>query len=108
MQCVFAILRAARTGFQCAVYCLRDRSDRHKRAACVAIALGPIRIKLEQSLKGVGRFLVAAAIAEQPDRKVEYFRIAAGQAESPPTTLQRLLAVAAVEQRLGYARRRWS
>ena len=69
----------------------------------MAIALGPIWIKLEQSLKGLGRFLVAAAIAEQPRAKVEYFRIAAGQAESPPTTLQRLLAVAAVEQRLGYA-----
>jgi len=43
---------------------------------------------------------VAAAITEQPRAKVEYFRIAAGQAECSAAALQRLLAVAAVEQRL--------
>src|SRR5207248_1910916 len=86
-----AVLRIASARFECAVDCMRNRADRHQRTARVAIALGPIRIELEQRLVGVGCFLVAAAITEQPRAKVEYFRIAAGQAECPAASLQRRL-----------------
>jgi hypothetical protein len=80
-----------------------DLADHRQRAAGVTVAFGPIRRQGDQAFIGSDRFAMTIAVAEQPGAKLRRIGVLRGRRKGASAAFDRLVAPAAVKQRLGSA-----